>query len=167
MTSNAAGQVGSNAFETGLQTAVESDTGINASYTTASRELTSGAAIQTSSTQQTNEYLSQTATGIYNDPNPQIVRRPATGGPVTYQQRILVRFLQPPAVPPPGVIEFMFTPSIMICNYFISAIDYQRSTSAPTASTTATGRPSTCTSSTNTTSTDFTRASTSPTGSDC
>ncbi|CAF4436592.1 unnamed protein product, partial [Rotaria magnacalcarata] len=38
----------------------------------------------------------------FNDPNPQIIRRAAVGGAVTYQQKILVRFLQPPPVPPPG-----------------------------------------------------------------
>ncbi|CAF0754543.1 unnamed protein product [Didymodactylos carnosus] len=43
------------------------------------------------------------AGGVFNDPNPQIIRRPAASGPVTYQQNILVKFLQPPPVPPPGV----------------------------------------------------------------
>ncbi|CAF1400637.1 unnamed protein product, partial [Didymodactylos carnosus] len=40
--------------------------------------------------------------GLYQDSNPQIIRRPAPGGGVTYKQNILVRFLQPPPVPPPG-----------------------------------------------------------------
>lgn len=40
---------------------------------------------------------------IFHDPNPQIVRRPAQGGNLTYTQNIRVRFLQPPPVPPPGV----------------------------------------------------------------
>ena len=43
------------------------------------------------------------AQGNFKDSNPQIVRRPAPNGPVTYTQNIKVRFLQPPAVPPPGV----------------------------------------------------------------
>ena len=43
------------------------------------------------------------AQGLYKDNNPQIVRRPAPNGPVTYTQNIKVRFMQPPAVPPPGV----------------------------------------------------------------
>ncbi|CAF0811393.1 unnamed protein product [Rotaria sordida] len=42
------------------------------------------------------------AQGLYLDPNPRILRRPATGGGVTYAQNIKVRFLQPPPVPPPG-----------------------------------------------------------------
>jgi len=40
--------------------------------------------------------------GNFKDPNPQIIRRPAQNGPVTYSQNIRVRFLQPPAVQPPG-----------------------------------------------------------------
>jgi hypothetical protein len=41
---------------------------------------------------------------LFQDPNPpQIIRRPAAQGPVTYRQNISVRFLQPPPVPPPGV----------------------------------------------------------------
>ena len=41
--------------------------------------------------------------GLYQDPNPQIVRRPATTGTQVYTQRVIVKFLQPPPVPPPGV----------------------------------------------------------------
>jgi len=40
--------------------------------------------------------------GLYVDANPQIIRRQAPGGVQTYTQNIKVRFLQPPAVPPPG-----------------------------------------------------------------
>ncbi|UJR35351.1 hypothetical protein I4U23_028109 [Adineta vaga] len=40
---------------------------------------------------------------LYQDPNgPEIIRRPAVQGPVTYKQNVSVRFLQPPPVPPPG-----------------------------------------------------------------
>jgi hypothetical protein len=46
------------------------------------------------------------AQGNYKDSNPQVVRRPAQTGPLTYSQNIKVRFLQPPAVPPPGVSYF-------------------------------------------------------------
>ncbi|CAF1555718.1 unnamed protein product, partial [Didymodactylos carnosus] len=48
------------------------------------------------------DYSSQSAGGLFNDPNPQIIRRQAAGGAVTYKQNILVKFLQPPPVPPPG-----------------------------------------------------------------
>ncbi|CAF4281707.1 unnamed protein product, partial [Adineta steineri] len=40
--------------------------------------------------------------GLFQDSNPQIIRRPAPGGPLTYTQNIRVRFLQPPPIPPPG-----------------------------------------------------------------
>lgn len=43
------------------------------------------------------------AQGLYRDPNPQIIRRPAQGGGQTYTQRVIVKFLQPPPVAPPGV----------------------------------------------------------------
>ncbi|CAF0770134.1 unnamed protein product [Adineta ricciae] len=40
---------------------------------------------------------------LYQDPNgPQIIRRPAAQGPLTYRQNISVRFLQPPPAPSPG-----------------------------------------------------------------
>ena len=40
---------------------------------------------------------------IYRGATPQIIRRTATEGPITYEQQIHVRYLQPPPVPPPGV----------------------------------------------------------------
>jgi len=42
------------------------------------------------------------AQGLFQDSNPQIIRRPAPGGQVTYTQNIRVRFLQPPPIAPPG-----------------------------------------------------------------
>lgn len=40
---------------------------------------------------------------LYQDPNPpQVIRRPPAQGPVTYQQKVSVRYLQPPPLPPPG-----------------------------------------------------------------
>jgi hypothetical protein len=48
------------------------------------------------------------AQGLFRDSNPQIIRRPAPGGNVTYTQNIRVRFLQPPPVPPPGVSFLSF-----------------------------------------------------------
>jgi hypothetical protein len=41
--------------------------------------------------------------GLYQDPNPEIVRRPAAAEAQVYTQRVIVKFLQPPPVPPPGV----------------------------------------------------------------
>ena len=43
------------------------------------------------------------AQGLFKDPNPQVIRRPAAQGVQTLMQRVVVRFLQPPPVPPPGV----------------------------------------------------------------
>lgn len=43
------------------------------------------------------------ATPLFHDPNPQIIRRPARAGVLTYTQNIQIRFLQPPPLPPPGV----------------------------------------------------------------
>lgn len=102
---NITGQSGLTGYTDSSQSVFETNTGINNTFAATSGELAGGATIQTSSAQQTSQYLSQSGGGIFNDPNPQIVRRAADGGPVTYQQRILVRFLQPPAVPPPGVIK--------------------------------------------------------------
>jgi len=61
---------------------------------------TGGASLESSNLQQSIQYDSN---NVYKDPNPQIIKRAAIGGAVTYQQKILVRFLQPPPVPPPGV----------------------------------------------------------------
>ncbi|CAF0824193.1 unnamed protein product [Adineta ricciae] len=73
-----------------------------ASVTVGANERASKATIETSSVQETNEYLTRMATGVYNDPNPEIIRRAAPEGPIVYQQKIFIRFLQPPPVPPPG-----------------------------------------------------------------
>ncbi|CAF1588634.1 unnamed protein product [Adineta ricciae] len=53
------------------------------------------------SQQQIQQYATN-AQGLYQDPNPQIIRRPAQGEQITYTQNIKIRFLQPPAIPPPG-----------------------------------------------------------------
>ncbi|CAF0748527.1 unnamed protein product [Didymodactylos carnosus] len=42
-----------------------------------------------------------TASKIFQDRHPYIIRQPAKGG-VIYQQNVSVRFLQPPPLPPPG-----------------------------------------------------------------
>jgi hypothetical protein len=117
-----AGQGGIQGYEASVENAFESISGINTSYAaaTASSELTGGAPIQTSSEQQTSEYLSQTANGVYNDPNPQIIRRPATVGPLIYQQKVFVRFLQPPPIPPPGVITQMVTIYVIYIHFILA-----------------------------------------------
>ncbi|CAF2737567.1 unnamed protein product [Rotaria sp. Silwood2] len=101
---NVTSRIDGNEYKFSSQNSFESAADINASYeaATASDELTGNTAIHANNVQQTNQYLSQSTKNIYYDPNPQIVRRAAIGGPVTYQQKILVRFLQPPAIPSPG-----------------------------------------------------------------
>jgi len=65
--------------------------GASADYSSSS---SSSSAVQTYATD---------AQGLFQDSNPQIIRRPApNGGQVTYTQNIRVRFLQPPPIPPPG-----------------------------------------------------------------
>jgi hypothetical protein len=56
--------------------------------------------------------------GLFQDNNPQIIRRPAPGGQVTYTQNIRVRFLQPPPIPPPGVSISLFLFIILTCSLF-------------------------------------------------
>jgi hypothetical protein len=93
------------------------------------------------------------AQGNFKDSNPQVIRRPALNGPVTYTQNIKVRFLQPPAVPPPGVSSFLTHMTFILL--LILASDYQRSTTTATTSSGSTSRPSTSSSSTYTISTYF------------
>jgi hypothetical protein len=57
------------------------------------------------------------AQGNFKDPNPQVVRRPAQGGPLTYSQNIRVRFLQPPAAPPPGVSSIYTYIAFIYCSF--------------------------------------------------
>ncbi len=71
--------------------------------------MASGAEYSSSSFEQQSSSSTTYATdaqGLFKDPNPEIVRRPAPGGAQTLTQRIVVRFLQPPPVPPPGVSIF-------------------------------------------------------------
>ncbi|CAF1463588.1 unnamed protein product [Adineta ricciae] len=100
--SSASGYEASYSSHSGIETASGGQLNGNATASASSIEFAQGgsAALESSSVQQTAQFTS--AAGLFNDPNPQIIRRAATSGAVTYQQKILVRFLQPPAVPPPG-----------------------------------------------------------------
>lgn len=40
---------------------------------------------------------------LYQDPNPEIIQRPALESVEVYTQRVSLKFLQPPPLPPPGV----------------------------------------------------------------
>ncbi|CAF1498414.1 unnamed protein product, partial [Adineta steineri] len=57
--------------------------------------------LETNSLEETNEYLER-AGNIYKDPNPLIIRKAITDKSMTYRQRVLVRYLRPPAIQPPG-----------------------------------------------------------------
>ncbi|CAF3109059.1 unnamed protein product [Rotaria sp. Silwood2] len=58
--------------------------------------------INTNSSEETNYYLAKLDMNTYKDTNPKIIRRARSESPVTLEQRILVRYLQPPPLPPPG-----------------------------------------------------------------
>ncbi|CAF1205815.1 unnamed protein product [Rotaria sordida] len=70
--------------------------------TTIARELIDDTVIHTNSLEETNEYLERSGHNIYKDPNPQIIRRATTETPITCEQRVTVRYLQPPPVPELG-----------------------------------------------------------------
>ena len=66
-------------------------------------EYNAGAFQQSSSSGVAATTYATDAQGLFKDPNPEVIRRPAAGGLQTFTQRVMVRFLQPPPVPPPGV----------------------------------------------------------------
>lgn len=86
---------GSNSYGASFeqQGATGASVGVDAGYNFSSSEQQSSAAT----------VYATDAQGLFKDPNPQIIRRPAAGGTQTFTQRVVVRFLQPPPVPPPGV----------------------------------------------------------------
>ncbi len=79
---------------------------VNQGYDASSAVISSQSAVQTYATD---------SQGIYQDPNPQIIHRPAALSSQTYTQNIHVRYLQPPPIPPPGVSIFSIVFSIFLC----------------------------------------------------
>jgi hypothetical protein len=65
-------------------------------------DFVDGAVIRTNSLEETNQYLERSASHIYRDSSPEIIHLSTTEAPITHEQRIHVRFLLPPDVPPPG-----------------------------------------------------------------
>jgi len=114
----------------------------------------SSSTFETGSNQQQVQQYATNAQGLYQDPNPQIIRRPAQSEQITYTQNIKIRFLQPPAIPPPGVSSFLTNMTFILL--LILATYYQRSASTATTTTTTAGCPSTCSTSSYTTSTYLT-----------
>ncbi|CAF4038832.1 unnamed protein product, partial [Rotaria sordida] len=76
----------------------------HASYgtTAVASELIDDTAIHTSSLEETTQYMEKSTNNIYEDLYPRIIQQATTENLVTLQQQIFVRYLQPPAVPPPG-----------------------------------------------------------------
>ncbi|CAF2116825.1 unnamed protein product [Rotaria magnacalcarata] len=68
--------------------------------TITSRDLINDTVIRTSSSEETNRYLARSMNHIFKDINPKIIRRAETERPVTCEQRVIVRYLQPPPLPP-------------------------------------------------------------------
>ncbi|CAF4934273.1 unnamed protein product, partial [Rotaria socialis] len=57
--------------------------------------------IRTNGAEETNRYLQRSAHDVFWDPNPQVIHKETTGFPVTAEQRVILRCLQPPPLPPP------------------------------------------------------------------
>ncbi|CAF2657893.1 unnamed protein product [Rotaria sp. Silwood2] len=64
--------------------------------TTVTSDLANEMPIKSGSVEETNRYLRSLGSSVYVDSNPQIIRRPTFERPVTYEQRIMLRCLQPP-----------------------------------------------------------------------
>jgi hypothetical protein len=80
---------------------------------------------------------------LYLDPDPKIMRKKITDHPVTYEQKISLRFLQPPSIPSPGVNHriSMINIDVSLC---VLAIDYQRSSNNADSCATSSHRTSKC-----------------------
>jgi hypothetical protein len=77
----------------------------------------SSSSFEASSSQQQIQQYATNAQGLFQDPNPQVIRRPAQGGQITYTQNIKIRFLQPPAIPPPGVSSIYTYIALIYCPF--------------------------------------------------
>ena len=67
--------------------------------------MVSEAVVNTNSSEETKRYLERHGTSIYFDLNPKIIRRSTPERPLTFEQRISIRCLQPPPLPPPEVMK--------------------------------------------------------------
>ncbi|CAF3763973.1 unnamed protein product [Rotaria sp. Silwood1] len=71
---------------------------------TASTQLISESPINTYSEKETNQRLAELDGNIYLTSKPDIIELRIGDSPVTYEQRVVIQYLQPPALPPPGPI---------------------------------------------------------------
>ena len=68
------------------------------------------------------EYIERSSSHVYKDPNPQVIRRTVTKGSVAREQRVLIRYLEPPDVPPPDVPPSDVPPSGVMKQIFKDAV---------------------------------------------
>lgn len=61
--------------------------------------------VYTRSATETERYLDNH--GISLCKNPDVIRRTLVGKPVEYEQRVCLRYLQPPPLPAPGVMKYL------------------------------------------------------------
>ena len=85
---------------------------------TSTNEFIGDTVIDTYSSEETQQYLAR-AKDIYIDRNVKPTYKDTSEHPITQEQRVVVRHLQPPALPPPGVMKqtiyrFKFTHLYMI-----------------------------------------------------
>lgn len=59
--------------------------------------------VRTKNPAETERYLEEH--GISLCKRPDVIRRTVMGRPVDYEQRVCLRYLQPPPLPPPGVMK--------------------------------------------------------------
>ena len=67
--------------------------------TTLTTDLTTEIAYKSSSTEATNRYIRSLGSSVYVDSHPQVIQRSTTERPITYEQRVFLRCLEPPPLP--------------------------------------------------------------------
>ena len=80
--------------------------------------------IHTSSSEETMRYLERSGHHVYVDRNPQMIRRGTTERPERYEQRVILRCLQPPPLPPPEVMKHIIHKFNLTNLFMILATDY-------------------------------------------
>ena len=86
----------------GVQTSYQSNSRVGYGFEQNEASLDSSVNFQEQASTVRSNYATD-AQGFYRDPNPEIIRRPALGDSQVYTQRVYVKFLQPPPLPPPEV----------------------------------------------------------------
>jgi hypothetical protein len=83
------------------------------------REFNGDTTIDTYSSEETRQYLAKRANDVYIDPDAKSTDDNTTERLITREQQVVLRHLQPPTLPPPGVMKqtiyrFNFTNLYMI-----------------------------------------------------